>query len=217
MTEVRCWAIGIDEVRDMFSADPPLRERLLTISEASYGRPAITPQPGLLGKLGPLLRRPPDAPVISPDTPTPADAEHLVAGRFVPEQRLRAAWVLLRRWLDETAWASEAWELTDRDLDNLDFELARAGVPARHGVRHLWSRDARLTLRTRPGMEVGYQRYDSAVALGHDWDSALPQLDGDAAVTAAGVATFLGQLPNFAETATGAGRPTPDVVTLRTR
>ena len=49
-----------------------------------------------------------------------------------------------------------------------------------------------------------------------DWARALPQLEGDAARTAAEVTAFLDGLRGAADAASEAGRPTPDVVTLRT-
>ena len=217
MAEVRCWAIGIDEVREMFAASPTLSARLLELAEPAFPvPPSPPPRPGLLGKLGPLLRRPPDAPVVTPGSPTRLDAESLVRGRFVPQSRLEPAWVLVERWLDDLAWSHARFELTDHELDSLDFDLARAGVVSQHGVRHLWGRDARLTLRPLPGAQVGYLRYQNALALADDWARALPQLEGDAARTAAEVTAFLDGLRGAADAASEAGRPTPDVVTLRT-
>ncbi len=217
MAEVRCWAIGIDEVREIFSAAPALRTRLLEVSAELTAPVSLPPpQPGLLGKLGPLFRKAPDAPVLTPGAPTLADAMDLTQGRFVSAPRLAPSWALVRRWLDALAWDSAHWDLTDRELDALDFDLARAGVVSHHGVRHLWGRDARLTLRALPGTQVGYLRHDAALALAEDWARAVPQLDVGSSRTVTEAVSFLERLRSYGETATGAGRPTPDVVTLRT-
>lgn len=201
----------------MFAASPPLKEKLLTLADQAF-TPVASPkhQPGLLGKLGPLLRRAPEAPVIAADSPTRLDAENLAQGRYVPEPRLVASWAVLRHWLDELAWHTASWELTDAELDALDFDLARAGVVSQHGVRHLWSRDARLTLRPQHGTQVGYLRHDNAVSLAADWSRALPQLSGESSRTAGEIVSFLDRLTPYEQTASKAGRPAPDVVTLRT-
>ncbi len=216
MAEVRCWAVGIDEVRDVFAADPDLRARLVELAQPVFEPPVTPPRPpGLLGKLGPLLRRAPDAPVLPYAAPTPADADTMLSGRHVSPLRLEASWVLLRHWLDALAWGTVSLPLSDHDLDGLDFDLARAGVVSHHGVRRLWSRDARL-LRPLAGMEVGYLRHDNAVALGDDWRAALARLDTDATGAATEVADFLARLSPWADEAAQVGRPVPDVVTVRT-
>ncbi len=216
MGEVRCWAIGIDEVRGCFAAGPELREHLVAMAMTPT-EPLVAgrPQRGLLGKLGPLLRRAPEAPVLDLSTPTVADAQHLAQGRYVTESRLAPSWQLLQRWLNDLAWSTAAWELDDRELNALDFDLARAGVTSQHAVRHLWSRDARLSLRALPGTEVGYLRRDAALALAEDWSRALPQVAPESARTVTEIAAYVASLGPLADTASGAGRPAPDVFTLR--
>jgi hypothetical protein len=215
MPEVRCWAIGIGEVRTLFAGDPAVRDVLVGLVEPFESTVTPARQPGLLGKLGPLLRRPPDAPVIPLGTPTRLEAEAIVHGRYIAEPRLDAAWHLVRRWLDRSAVDAVHLDLDDHGLDSLDFDLARAGVGSQHGVRHLWRRDASLPLRPAPGMTVGYLRHVDAVALGADWAQAVATLDGASAAAATTVVGFLTRLSDAGDSESGAGRPAPDVVTIR--
>lgn len=97
MGELRLYAIGIDEVRDVFRASPELAAELRRVAETAYPPKTTPPAPGLLGKLGPLFRRPAGAPVVSPDTPVEADVADLLAARFIRPERQPAAWRLLGR------------------------------------------------------------------------------------------------------------------------
>ena len=122
MVRIRLWAIGIGEVREIFGAPSEVAAARL----AELTPPAVTSPraPGLLGKLGPLLRRASDAPVIPADQPTRADAEALLKGSFIVPNRLPAAWALVTRWVGEQAWGALEVRL---DRDRVDFDLARAG------------------------------------------------------------------------------------------
>ena len=94
MVRIRLWAIGIGEVREIFGAPSEVAAARL----AELTPPAVTSPraPGLLGKLGPLLRRASDAPVIPADQPTRADAEALLKGSFIVPNRLPAGLEKLR-------------------------------------------------------------------------------------------------------------------------
>src|SRR5690606_40003393 len=80
MGELRLYAIGIDEVRGMFGARPDEAQRLREIAARALEPEPVAPSGGLLSRLGPIFRRPPGAPVISPTQPQPADLEALLAG-----------------------------------------------------------------------------------------------------------------------------------------
>ncbi|MDO5287248.1 MAG: hypothetical protein Q4G45_10595 [Actinomycetia bacterium] len=207
MARIRLWAVGIGEVRELFGAPEEVAaEKLVSLTPPPV---TVARAPGLLGRLGPLLRRAPEAPVVPPDQPTRADAEALLQGHFVAPARLPAAWALLTRWLSEMAWGELGLALDREQVRRVDFDLARAGVSAHYSVRHLWSRDASLPLQAAPGSEVGYLRHQNAVELGQAWDEGLPELEGDSRSTVETVVDWLGQLPGWAEQA--GQRPVPDL------
>ena len=65
MGELRLYALGIDELRGLVGAGDKTAE----LREAARRAFAPAEQPksrGLIGKLGPLFRRAPDAPVLAP-------------------------------------------------------------------------------------------------------------------------------------------------------
>ena len=78
MGSLRLYAIGIDEVRAIFGAPEATATALRAI--AAHRFPAApSSAPGLLGKLGPVFRRAPDAPVLRPGVPHgPDEAPALV-------------------------------------------------------------------------------------------------------------------------------------------
>ena len=80
MGELRLYAIGVDEVRDVFCASPELAAEFRRIVADEFP-PQTTPKaPGMLGKLGPLFRKPAGAVLVRPDTPVESDVADLLAG-----------------------------------------------------------------------------------------------------------------------------------------
>lgn len=210
MVRIRLWAIGIGEVREIFGAPSEVAAARL----AELTPPAVTSlrAPGLLGKLGPLLRRASDAPVIPADQPTRADAEALLKGSFIVPNRLPAAWALVTRWVGEQAWGALEVRL---DRDRVDFDLARAGVSAHYSVSHLWHRDASLPLRPGPREEVGYLRHQNAVELAAAWAEGLAELDeGESRRDVQTIVDWLDQMPGWADSALARQRPVPDLFAL---
>src|SRR3712207_6564210 len=137
MGELRLYAVGLDEVRGVFGASAETAQHLRALAQS-----ALAPQPdkartGLLSKLGPIFRRPPAAPVISPTQPEPHDLEVLLTGGYVHPERTGATWRLLETLVCGMAWGSTRMSLTSEALDDLDFALARGGVSAAVGLRHL--------------------------------------------------------------------------------
>ncbi len=86
MGTLKLWAVGIDEVREIFSANPEVAERLRAAAAARF-RTDLPRQPGLLGKLGPLLRPSTDPAAPRPGVPGSEDVEDLLAGHHIPPQR----------------------------------------------------------------------------------------------------------------------------------
>lgn len=208
-------AVAIDEVRDLFGAAPAEAEALRALAAEHFG-PHRDSQTGLLGKLGPVFRRPADAPVVGPDTPGREDCDRLLSGQHVPPHRLAASWRLLQVWIAARSWSTHATDIDEHALTAIEFDLARAGVPPRHGVQALLARDLGTGLLPAPGMVAGYCATDQAVAAARSWREALPDLEP---ATAAWIGDLLGWLDQFGEwtaTAAGQNRPAPDLVSILT-
>lgn len=214
MGEVRLYAIGIDEVRDLFSGSPDHAERLRRLAVAAFPPAPVPQQRGLLSKLGPMVRRPLDAPVVYPGVPTGRDLDDLIHGRDLPPDRLSAGWALVRLWLDDTAWGRLDLTLDEARLDDLDFALSRAGVDPRFAVRKLFNRQAALPLKELPGQVTGYVRHAHALAMADAVRSALPSLTEEQAALAEPLVAWLGSLEGWAAEAETAARAVPDVVAV---
>ena len=106
------------------------------VRRRAFAPPAVEARSGLLSKLGPIFKRVPATPVISPTQPEPHDVEVLLAGAYVPPDRTGATWRLLETLVQGIAWGSTRMSLTTQSLDDLDFALARGGVSASVGLRH---------------------------------------------------------------------------------
>ena len=142
----------------MFGASPPVAEHLRGVAQRAFAPPVEAGRSGLLGKLGPIFRRVPATPVISPTQPEPQDVEVLLAGAYIPPDRMGATWRLLETLVQGTAWGSTRMRLTESGLDDLDFALARGGVSAAVGLRHLLNSKTGLNLIPVPGLTVGWRR-----------------------------------------------------------
>ena len=70
MGELRLYAVGIEEVRGMFGASPQVAEHLREVARRAFAPPAVEARSGLLSKLGPIFKRVPATPVISPTQPS---------------------------------------------------------------------------------------------------------------------------------------------------
>jgi hypothetical protein len=127
MGELRLYAIGIEEVRGMFGASPQVADHLREVAQRAFAPPSVEGRGGLLSKLGPIFKRVPATPVISPTQPEPHDVEVLLAGAYVPPDRTGATWRLLETLVQGIAWGSTRMGLTAQQLDDLDFALARGG------------------------------------------------------------------------------------------
>lgn len=213
MGSLRLYAIGIDEVRDFFSASAETASTLRAIAAARFPSPEPR-SPGLLGKLGPLFARPVDAPVIRPDVPSGSDVEALLSGRFVGPDRLPAAWTLLEAWVDALAWGHHRLELDEAEVREFDFDLARAGIPARYDLTGLVTTPLGIAMRPYPGLVAGFTRLSHVTALTDAWQQSLTGLSEAFEPRARALLTWLGRFPDWAEDAPGKERPLPDLVTF---
>lgn len=206
-------AVALDEVRGLIGATGAEAVRLRAIAAERFGRRSRT-SPGLLGKLGPMLRRPVDAPVLRPDTPVAEDCDRLLAGQHVPPQRLAASWRLLQAWIEATAWSTHHSTLDRSTLTSIDFDLAKAGVAARHGVSALIEHDPEIGVLPAPGLAVGYRSGAHARQAAAAWRTALPELEPPSSTWVAEAAGWLDRFDEWTSAAAVAGRPAPDLIAV---
>ena len=219
MGELRLYALGIDEVRGMFGAPPQVAEHLRAVAQRAFAPPSMEGSPeavgrgGLLSKLGPIFKRVPATPVISPTQPEPHDVEVLLAGAYVPPDRTGATWRLLETLVQGIAWGSTRMGLTAQQLDDLDFALARGGAPASVGLRHLLNSTLSLNLIPVSGLRVGWHPHQKAVAMAAAYRAAVADVESPEQREMINSLTIWldGFLP-WAQVAASLGRPVPDLV-----
>jgi hypothetical protein len=214
MGELRLYAVGIEEVRGMFGASPQVAEHLREVARRAFAPPAeAAARGGLLSKLGPIFKRVPAAPVISSTQPEPHDVEVLLSGAYVPPDRTGATWRLLETLVQDIAWGSTRMSLTTQSLDDLDFALARGGVSASVGLRHLLNSTLSLNLVPVQGLTVGWHPYQKAVAMAAAYRSAIQGVKTTEQRDM--INSLIGWLDGFvpwAQVAASLGRPVPDLV-----
>lgn len=206
-----CYAVAIDQVRDIFGAPEPDAASLRAIAADRFGS-RRGQSPGLLGKLGPMFRRPPDAAVIRPDEPGREDCDRILAGQHVPPHRLAASWRLLQAWIESRAWAGHTSTIDPHALGDIEFDLARAGVPARNSVNSLIGRDLGIGMLPAPGTAAGYCPGAHVTATAQAWREALPELASESAPWVTDLLDWLDQFEEWTAAATDQHRPPPDLV-----
>jgi len=187
--ELRLWLIEVGRLRQCFAARGELADRLRAITAAAVMPPRK--RPGLLSMLGPLMRQPIEGAVIQPDVPNYVDAEAMMTGRFVTNDRLGACWSLLGVWLSDLAVAGTALSLPKDKIDELEFDLVRAGVPTRFSIRHLWGQSLDVPLRATNRMSIGFMEGENIAMMVEQWRWALPKLETSTAEFATGLLDFL--------------------------
>ena len=212
MGELRLYAIGIEEMRGIYGAEPRQVDGLREAARQAFTteRPE---QRGLLSKLGPIFRRPPATQVLSPTQPEPRDVETLLAGAYLPPDRMGATWRVLEALVQARAWGSTLMSLTAQAVDDLDFALARGGVSAAVGLRHLLTSNTDVTLIPVQGLTVGWHRHDKAIAMAGAYRAAMPQIKTEEQrEMVARLVTWLDGFIPWAQVAVRLQRPVPDLV-----
>ena len=211
--ELRLYAVGIEEMRRITGADPHEADALRAVAREAFGSPAAPAPTGLIKKLGPLFRRVPATAVVSPTQPEPQDVDVLLAGAYVAPERMGATWRVLEVLVHSRSWGSTRMELSDRALDDLDFALARGGVSAAVGLRHLLNHPTGINLRPVTGLTVGWHHYEQALSMAGAYRTALPQVKTpEQQATVSGLVSWLDGFVHWAQVATRLGRPVPDLV-----
>lgn len=213
MGVVSFFAVGIDELREVFSGSDAVASRLRTLAASAYPPPPPAPPKGnLLSRLGPFSKRGTDAPVIRPGVPSGSDLDDLLHGHEVAPDRLSAVWALVGLWLRDAAWGEFAFELDEHAMDAFDFELSAAGVDPRFGLRRVLNDQLALPLKPLPGQVTGYVRGAHGRAMASAWAAAVDRLPDDARDVAVPVAAWLGRFGQWEGRAAVSGRPAPDLV-----
>lgn len=212
MGQIRLHAIGIDEVRDMFGADADRAATLRSLAAEKFRVPEAENAPrGLISKIGPLFRHDPHAPHLPSSYPTPNDIENLLAARFVAPDRITHAWQVMDAWLDGLSWGSRELNVTEHGFNALEFDLARAGLPARYSLGKLMEHDPALVLRPAPGMRIGFSRHAHVEATHAALAEAVGSLEAENRQVASDVLDFLGTYPHWTQLARKLDRPEPDL------
>lgn len=213
MGEVALYAVGIDELRELFTGSDAVASHLRELAAAAFPPPPpLRPRGNLLDRLGPFWRKPVGAPVIRAGIPNGHDLDDLVHGRDIAPERLSAAWALVWLWLADGAWGRHAWEIDEPRMDELDFDLSRAGVDAALGLRKLFNGQAAIPVKAPAGLVSGYVRPPHVAAMGRAWRAALGDLSDDNRAIAEPVADWLDGFSAWNAAAAGRGRPEPDLV-----
>lgn len=206
-------AVGIDELRELFSGSSAGTDSLRQWAAEAYPPPEATPRTRWLGRLGPMTRHQPQPPVIRADVPTGQDLEDITRGRDVPADRLGAAWALVDLWLSHRAWSALTLDFGATPIDAVDFAGSLAGVPADSGLRHLLNGQLALPLRDQPGQTGGYIHGDNAHAMGTWWAGA-DSMTEPAHELVGELGPWLQRFPEWTDAARAARRPSPDLIAL---
>lgn len=212
MGELRLFAIGIDEARDMFAATAGLAERLQATAQPLYPPPPRKRR--MLDKLGPLTRT---SLLPDPTVPMPGDADDLLSGRFVRPDRTPAAWVLIEHWLGDLSWGVYDIAVTVTSLDAWDFALARAGLSSTYGIAQLFNEELGFPVRPLPDMHTGYVRHAHVLATAQALAECRDRIEGEPVAWTDGLLGWLGNYPGWTRDAEASGRPQPDLIALVTQ
>ncbi len=162
MHRLRLFAITIDDVRDIFGADPALASQLRAVAAEHFAPPR--PERAALSRIGPLFSRHRHTEV---DTRNPlsADVDSMLSGGHIPEDRRPQCWKLLLVWLETLA--TQRLDIRLDAFETPEFELARAGLPSSISLRSLAARELGTPLRPEPTQIVGYSKHGHVAEFSH--------------------------------------------------
>ncbi|SES01506.1 hypothetical protein SAMN05443377_13017 [Propionibacterium cyclohexanicum] len=208
MATTLLFAIGIDEVRELFGATPEIAARLRGIASS---QPAPVPAPRQHAHASHHRQR------LADTGPAPLNAselEALIAGHYVEPDRLASAWQVVVSWLSALCWDHCHIAASSEQLSAWDFQLAVAGLPSRYSLAQLWGRDAQIPLRPAPGMHIGYVRGHHVLAGWGEMAPRLTALDSQTVAALAPLTGLLGRFGQWGSVARAHGRPEPDLFTV---
>ncbi|MCL2652759.1 MAG: hypothetical protein FWD63_03105 [Propionibacteriaceae bacterium] len=189
------YAIALDEVQGFFSASPELAAELTEQAADVIVEPATK---HLIGKVGPLFRRPVE-PVVDIPLPSADDVENLVEGKAIAPDRLYPAWTIVRHWCEARALGRLTVELTDMQLSEIDFHLVSGGLSSQFSLETIIARDPHLPLHPANKLRVGWMPAAHAAQAGPQWPIALAEgrLSDDVMALAEQLAGFFTQVPDW--------------------
>ena len=213
MAELHLFGIAVDEVRDMFGADPTLAGALRSIAAERFSALMSEQRPRgtMLGKVGPLFRHPIDQPQV-PVGPSAADIENLVAGRAIDPTRLDACWQIVCSWLHARSALHADAPATASQIEAIEFDLARAGLPSQFAIGRLWARDLGVNLQPGHGMQVGYAKNGHAMATRTAMHAVRDELDPASRPYLDFIVGFLDRVAHWDAAHREAAHPPLDVV-----
>lgn len=147
------YAVGIDDVRDIFGADEQLAAELTAAAQEAFPPQAPRRRQGFL----PLRRRGPEF-TVDPSRPTADDLSILLSGGYVAPERMLASWRLFHALLQHRSAAHVRVEIDDERLDDVEFDLARHGLDTFYSLRRLGERQLGIPLRGLEGAIAGYAK-----------------------------------------------------------
>lgn len=210
--DIRLYAIGMDEVVTMYGAaaeGAPEATQLREIGERGC-RPEAEEAPRGLGRF--FARRTRTLTEVDPDEPDADDVEAFLTGDSIAPHRVRAAWRLQERLIAGRAWGSFSLPYGTQDVDQVDFALARGGVSAAVGLRHLFASTTPISLVSRHDLVVGWHDHDRAHQMAESFRTALDEVPTEQRDQVVQLVDWLDQLDTWAEQAAAAGRPRPDLI-----
>lgn len=150
---VDLYAISIDDVRDMFGADKQLAAELTQAARAAFPQPKHHRR-GFL----PLRRRGPEL-TVDPTRPTQSDLTALLAGGYIPPERMAASWRLFHALLTHRAAAHARVEASAEEFDAAEFDLSCKGLDSFYSLRRLGERQLAVPVHGGPDSLNGYAKH----------------------------------------------------------
>lgn len=212
MADLRLYGIGIDEVLQMYGAESDDATEAQPLRDILHRDFDPQPSASTSGGLRRLFRRAPQPTAPNPTDPNADDIEAFLTGDSISPDRVGAAWRIQESLVAGRAWGSTRMSLGPQAIDDIDFALARGGVSAAVGLRHLLSHGTAISLVPVRGMTVGWHDHDRAVAMAGAFREALGEVPTEHQETIAGLVSWLDGFPHWAEVASSLGRPAPDLL-----
>lgn len=201
---MRLYAIGMDEVLVMYGAVAEQVPGAEVLRGLAQPEPAEAPPKRWFGRR--------TAVAVDPDEPTETDIEAFLSGDSIETGRTRAAWRLQERLVAGCSWGALALPYGPAEVDEVDFALARGGVSAAVGLRHLFTAVAPISLVAQPGLQVGWYASDRVATMVTAFRDGLAEVPEAHQSEIAGLVEWLSNWPEWSAAADAAGRETPDLV-----
>lgn len=144
----------------------------------------------------------------------PHDVEDLVCGRYIESDRSARCWRLVNEWLTHLSWGWTEIPMSVARFEELDRDLAAAGLPSTYSLKRLMDEDPQIPLRPAPGMKIGYAGTRQILAT---WVE-LSEVIGTVPIARRGevnaVLKFLSSYPGWNHLAVDLGRPAPGLLVV---